>query len=37
MFQWMIDSYGSALRVVLNHSAATMIVMLLTIGINVFL
>jgi multidrug efflux pump len=37
IFQWIISTYGSALRVVLNHPAVTMLVMLLTIGINVYL
>jgi multidrug efflux pump len=37
MFQWIISTYGSALRVVLNHPAATMLVMLVTLGINVYL
>ena len=37
IFQWIIDTYGSALRVVLNHTAITMLVMLATIGINVYL
>ncbi len=35
VFQWIIDTYGSALRVVLNHPALTMLVMALTIGVNV--
>jgi multidrug efflux pump len=36
-FQWVIDTYGSALRVVLDHPALTMIIMAATIGINVYL
>jgi multidrug efflux pump len=36
-FQWTIDTYASALRVVLNHPAFTMLIMALTIGINVYL
>jgi multidrug efflux pump len=36
-FQWIIDAYGSALRVVLDHPALTMIIMAATIGINVYL
>src|SRR6202050_4877399 len=35
-FQWIISTYGSALRVVLNHPAVTMLVMLVTLGINVY-
>ncbi len=37
VFQWIIDSYGSALRVVLNHPALTMFVMLVTLVLNVYL
>ncbi len=37
IFQWIIDTYASALRVVLNHPALTMIVMAVTIGINGYL
>jgi multidrug efflux pump len=36
-FQWTIETYGAALRVVLDHPAFTIIVMALTIGINVYL
>ena len=37
VFQWIISTYGSALRVVLNHPGVTMLVMLVTIGVNVYL
>ncbi len=36
-YQWIIDTYASALQVVLNHPALTMIIMAATIGINVYL
>ena len=36
-FQWIISTYASALQVVLNHPALTMLVMALTIGVNVYL
>jgi multidrug efflux pump len=36
-FQWIISTYASALSVVLNHPALTMVVMALTIGVNVYL
>jgi multidrug efflux pump len=36
-FQWIISTYASALQVVLNHPALTMLVMLMTIGVNVYL
>ena len=36
-FQWIISTYGAALRVVLNHPGVTMLVMLVTIGVNVYL
>ena len=36
-FQWVISTYASALQVVLNHPALTMLVMALTIGVNVYL
>ncbi|MES1257313.1 MAG: efflux RND transporter permease subunit, partial [Acidobacteriota bacterium] len=37
LFQWIISTYASALQVVLNHPALTMLVMALTIGVNVYL
>ena len=37
VFQWIISTYGAALRVVLNHPAVTMLVMAVTIGVNVYL
>ena len=37
IFQWIIDSYGSALRVVLNHPGLTMLIMAVTLGLNVYL
>ena len=37
IFQWIIDSYGSALRVVLNHPGLTMLIMAVTLGLNVSL
>ena len=37
LYQWIISSYGAALRVVLNHPAITMLVMAITIGLNVYL
>ena len=37
IFQWIISTYGSALKVVLNNPAITMLVMTLTIGINIYL
>jgi multidrug efflux pump len=36
-FQFIISTYSSALQVVLNHPALTMIVMLITMGVNVYL
>ncbi|HZL57594.1 MAG TPA: multidrug efflux RND transporter permease subunit [Bryobacteraceae bacterium] len=36
-FQFIISTYASALEVVLNHSALTMMVMALTMGVNVYL
>jgi len=36
-FQWIISTYASALQVVLNHPALTMVVMAMTIGVNVYL
>ena len=36
-YQWIISTYASALQVVLKHPALTMIVMVLTIGVNVYL
>ncbi|HKD07328.1 MAG TPA: multidrug efflux RND transporter permease subunit [Bryobacteraceae bacterium] len=36
-FRFIISTYSSALQVVLNHPALTMIVMLITIGVNVYL
>jgi multidrug efflux pump len=36
-FQWIVSTYSSALQVVLDHTAPTMIVMLITIGVNVYL
>jgi multidrug efflux pump len=36
-FNWMIRSYGSALNVVLQHSFVTLLVLLATIALNVFL
>ena len=37
MFQWIISTYSSALEVVLDHTAITMLVMAVTIGVNVYL
>jgi multidrug efflux pump len=37
IFDWIIDTYASALEVVLNHSALVMLVMALTLGVNVYL
>jgi multidrug efflux pump len=36
-FQYIISTYSSALQVVLNHSSLTMVIMILTIGVNVYL
>jgi multidrug efflux pump len=36
-FQFILSTYSSALQVVLKHSALTMVVMVLTIGVNVYL
>jgi multidrug efflux pump len=36
-FQWILSTYASALQVVLRHTALTMWVMALTIGVNVYL
>ena len=36
-FKWIISTYASALDVVLNHPASVLLVMLLTLGINVYL
>ncbi len=36
-FQWILSTYAEALKVVLRHPAMTMIVMLLTVGVNVYL
>jgi multidrug efflux pump len=37
VFTWMVDSYGSTLSVVLKHPAITLMVLLITIGLNVYL
>jgi multidrug efflux pump len=37
MYQWIISTYASALQVVLRHTAAVMLIILATIGINVYL
>jgi len=37
MFQWIISTYSSALQVVLDHTALTMLVMAVTVGVNVYL
>ena len=36
-YQWIISTYASALQVVLKHPALTMVVMVLTIGVNIYL
>ncbi len=36
-FNWVIDQYGKMLNVVLNHSFVTLLVLLATIGLNVYL
>jgi multidrug efflux pump len=36
-FQWLLDSYAAALRVVLRHPAITMGVLLITVALNVYL
>jgi multidrug efflux pump len=36
-YAWILDTYGSALHVVLDHAMPTMIVMALTMGVTVFL
>ena len=36
-FTWILDTYASALRVVLNHPAITLLILLVTIGVNVYL
>jgi len=36
-FNWLVDSYGSTLALVLRHSAITMAVLLATIALNVYL
>ncbi len=36
-FTWILDTYASALRVVLNHPAITLLILLGTIGVNVYL
>jgi multidrug efflux pump subunit AcrB len=37
MFEWIISTYSEALEAVLDHTIPVMIVMLLTIGVNVYL
>lgn len=37
MFDWVLSTYASALEVVLDHTALTMVVMAVTIGVNVYL
>ncbi|HYA18391.1 MAG TPA: efflux RND transporter permease subunit [Bryobacteraceae bacterium] len=37
MFDWVLSTYASALEAVLDHTALTMVVMALTIGVNVYL
>ena len=37
IFQWVLSTYGSALQVVLNQTAAVMVVVSLTIGVSVYL
>ena len=36
-YRWIISTYGAALEVVLNHPASILVVILLTLGINVYL
>src|ERR1700691_457424 len=36
-FKWVISTYASALDVVLDHPASMLLVMLLTMGVNVYL
>jgi multidrug efflux pump len=36
-YKWIISTYGSALDVVLNHPASILLVLLLTLGVNVYL
>ena len=36
-FRWIISTYSSALQVVLNHPALTMVLMAVTMGVNVYL
>jgi multidrug efflux pump len=36
-FQWILSSYGAALDVVLDHPAAVLVTVLLTLGVNVYL
>jgi hydrophobe/amphiphile efflux-1 (HAE1) family protein len=36
-FNWVLENYASALRVILNHPAITMLVMLATLALNVYL
>ncbi len=36
-FNWVLDRYASALRVILNHPALTLVVMLATLALNVYL
>jgi multidrug efflux pump len=37
VYQWVISSYGAALNVVLNHPASVLLILLLTLGMNVYL
>src|SRR5579863_9585295 len=37
IFQWVLSTYGSALQVVLNQTAAVMVVVGLTVGVSVYL
>jgi hydrophobe/amphiphile efflux-1 (HAE1) family protein len=36
-YQWIISTYGAALEVVLDHPASVLLILLLTLGVNVYL
>ena len=37
IFDWLLDHYERSLRIVLRHPAITLVVLLITIGVNIFL